>query len=220
MSPAIAAERHLSLSSFERLRVEGPFVVTLTVGGSPGGTVKGDARAIEAVEVRQDGATVVVRAAPDEARDTRTQDDAPPRAIALTTPSLVGAAVIGGGRLSVVGGRMRRLDLSVTGPGAITLAGAQAEQMTALVIGNGTMTLAGRAASVRLSVNGAGGIAADTLDAGDLVVRLDGPGEIAARARYTATITNVGLGHVAVAGSAKCVTKSGGGGPVTCGAGR
>jgi hypothetical protein len=66
-----------------------------------------------------------------------------------------------------------------------------------------------------LSAIGPATIAADALEAGDLVVMLDGPGEIAARARYTAAVANGGLGRVTVAGTPKCRVT--GGGPVRCG---
>ena len=78
--------------------------------------------------------------------------------------------------------------------------------------------LAGRAGVARFVINGAGKIDADKLDAGDLTVRLDGPGGASARARYTASITNKGLGQVTVAGSPKCTVRGSRGGPVTCGA--
>ena len=58
-------------------------------------------------------------------------------------------------------------------------------------------------------------VAATGVGAGDLVATLDGPGEIAARARYTAAVANGGLGRVTVAGTPKCRVT--GGGPVRCG---
>lgn len=224
-APATAAERRLFVSSFDRIRVEGPFPVTISTGRSTGGSVTGDARALEQVEVRQDGTTLVVRPSLDRGRASA-QRTAGPVTIALTTTRLTSATLLGGGTLvvtgavtgSVAGGRAERLDLSVTGAGSIALSGANVDAANATVIGTGQITLAGRAAKVRLLVNGSGKIAADKLDAGELSVRVDGPGEVAARARYTAAVTNAGLGKVAIAGSAKCVIKNGAGGPVTCGA--
>lgn len=214
---APAAARKAYVSSFDRIRVEGPFRVTVTVGGSPGGTVSGDARAVDGVIVRQDGATVVVRAAPGADRAGPAHDDQPPLSITLSTPSLIAGTVVGGGALGIVGGRADRLDLAVTGDGSLTLSGATAEQVNATVIGNGAMVLAGHTRRARLLINGAGGIAADQLDTGELVVRVDGPGQTTARARYTASVGNTGLGHVTVAGTPKCDVR--GGGAVTCGTG-
>ena len=220
-TPASAAERKLFVSSFERIRVEGPFAVTLATGRSPRGGVSGDARAIEGVEVRQDGNTLVVRPALDRGQASARRADPGPVAITLATPRLTAATLIGGGALAVTGavrgGRTERLDLAVTGAGSITLTGADAQGATATVIGAGAITLSGRVARARLLVNGSGKVDADGLDAGELTVRVDGPGEVAARARYTATVSNAGLGRVVVAGKGKCVVQNTGGGPVSCG---
>lgn len=219
--PASAAERRVDLSSFERIRVEGAFRVTVVTGRSPHGVVTGDPRGLDGVELHQDGATLVVRGPMDEGRAAQHGAAA---TVTLTTPRLASAAMLGGGVLTVTGGvtggRAQRLDLSVTGPGSISWTGADAEQANALVIGNGAITLSGHAGTVRLLVNGAGKIAADTLQADSLTIRVDGPGDVTARARYTAAVTNTGLGRIDVAGTAKCEVKSVAGGPVTCGAGR
>ncbi len=219
--PAAAAERRLFVSSFERIRVEGPFAVTLATGRSPGGVVSGDARAIEGVEVRQDGNTLVVRPALDRGQASARRGDPGPVTITLATSRLTGATLIGGGALAVTGGvrgsRTERLDLAVTGAGDIALTGADAQGATATVIGTGAIALSGRVGRARLLVNGSGKVNADGLDAGELTVLVDGPGEVAARARYTATVSNAGLGRVVIAGNAKCVVQNTGGGPVTCG---
>ena len=58
---APAAERKLFISTFDRLRVDGPFRVVVTAGHSPMGTISGDPRQLDGVEVRQEGGTVIVR---------------------------------------------------------------------------------------------------------------------------------------------------------------
>jgi hypothetical protein len=55
------------------------------------------------------------------------------------------------------------------------------------------------------------------LDAGDLLVLADGPGRVAARARYTAQVSHKGLAEVSVAGRPKCRVYGDGAGPVRCG---
>ncbi len=137
--------------------------------------------------------------------------------IALSTPGLEGASVTGGGRVAIARMAARRVDLVVTGAGGITVAGVRADQVVAQVVGSGSIALAGTTASARLATNGPGTIDADKLDAGDLVVRLDGLGTTTARARYTATIDNAGLGSVTVAGMPKCTVRANAGGPVACG---
>lgn len=215
---AQAADRPVFVSSFDRLRVDGPFKVTVVAGRSPAARISGDARQLDAVEVMLDGTTLVIRPKPDRWQEQPRSPAAAPVTVTLATPGIASIAVIGGGEVTVAGRRSTRLDLSVTGAGTIALTGADADQANATVIGNGRIALAGRAAKTRLLVNGAGRIEAAALDAGELTVRVDGPGETLARARFTATVTNTGLGHVAIAGTPRCVVKSDVGGPVTCGA--
>ncbi len=216
---AQAADRRVMVTSFDRIRVEGPYQVTVAVGRGSGAMLSGETRQIERTEVRVDGTTLVVRPAPDDAGGMPANPGAPVR-VTLTTLSLKAATLLGGGALVVTGGgRVPRLDLSVAGTGSIGWTGIDTEQASAIVIGNGAVTLAGRAGTVRLTVNGAGRIVADALDAREVTVRVDGPGETTARARCTATVTNTGLGRVAIAGTPKCLVNSAAGGPVTCGAG-
>ncbi|GAA3257798.1 hypothetical protein GCM10020258_18330 [Sphingomonas yabuuchiae] len=60
-APAFAAERRVDLSSFDKLRVEGPFRVTMTTAPSPRGTLSGDGAALRQVEAQVMGSTLVVR---------------------------------------------------------------------------------------------------------------------------------------------------------------
>ena len=214
-----AAERTVYVAGFDKLRVQGPFEVRVTTGHTPAATVAGAAGAIDGVEVQVEGTTLVVRSAARRwEQQPRIAAPAAPAIVTLATQTLVSASVLGAGRLSI--GRMKgdRLDLSVTGAGAITVGEIAADAANATVIGNGALTLAGRAGKVRLMTNGAGTIDAGALEAGDLVVRLDGPGATMARARFTASIVNAGLGQVTVAGQPKCTVKADAGGPVVCGA--
>ena len=59
--PAAAAERVVSVGSFERVRVDGPFEVRIVVGASPGATLTGDRDLIERVAVQVNGSTLRVR---------------------------------------------------------------------------------------------------------------------------------------------------------------
>lgn len=216
---ASAAERRPFVTSFDRVRIEGPFAVTIATGQSPGARVSGDAAALDTVEVRQDGATVVIRRQSGRWQESGQAVQTQPIAVTLGTPTLQSVSVLGTGVAAVTGMNGGRLDLSVAGTGSIAVADANGAQLKATTIGSGRIDVAGRADKVSLSVNGAGTIHADQLDATELTVRLDGPGEVTARARYTAAVTNTGLGRIAVMGTPKCQVRADAGGPVTCGAG-
>lgn len=220
LNPAVAsaADRSIGIGSFDRLRVDGPFLVTVTTGRSPGARISGKSAGILDVEVRNEGGTLTVRRA---TTGRWTEQGAPsasePVTVALSTPALTGAAVVGGGKVTIDRMKGVRVDLSVTGPGAITLAALDAEEARAQLIGSGSLTVAGKATTVRLTTNGPGTIDAARLDAGDLVVGLDGLGETSARARYSAQVSSTGLGTISIAGRPKCVVRALSSAPITCG---
>lgn len=218
-APAMAAERKLYVSSFDRVRVQGPYEVRIATG-SPGGTVTGDRDVIDALEVRVEGSSLVVRGGISKWEDTPRTRSGAPVVVTLTTPTLASGSVAGGGRLTIAQMKAPRVDLSVTGTGAIAVTTVEADAANATLVGDGAITLAGRAGKARLMTNGGGTIDAGGLEAGDLIVRVDGLGTTRARARYTAQVANTGLGRIDVAGSPKCIVKSDAGGPVTCGTGQ
>lgn len=215
-SAAAGAERRFPVGSFDRVRVEGAFEVTHATG-SPNARVSGDARAIERVQLRVDGGTLVVRMGARTAGEGFEDGSAGPITVTLSSPALRSVLVSAGGRLTAGRVKGTRLDLTLGGSGAIAVADVAADQLSATLVGTGTITLAGRVATVRLVSNGSGRIDAGRLQADALTVLSDGPGEVKAQARYTATITNLGLGAVAVAGSPKCTVAARAGGPVACG---
>ena len=215
---ASADERRVNLGSFEKLRVNGAFDVTVTTGGSPGATVIADRGVIGDIDLHAEGATLTIRRNTagrwsEQGQATATS----PVKIVLTTPRLAGVAVVGGARVAVSRLTGTRIDLVATGSGAIAAGAVEGDQLNVQLVGEGKVTVAGRVATARLLANGSGVIDAAALDAGDLTAHLDGLGSIAARARYTAQLSSTGLGTINVAGRPKCRVTASAGAPVTCG---
>ena len=210
---AQARDRTVMLTSFDRVRVEGPFDVTLATGKGAGGVVSGDARAIDGVNVRVEGRTLIVSAGangwggyPGDAKGQIT--------IRVTTPMLRAAAVAGGGRLRIDRIRAQAVDLSVAGAGALSVEKIEADQLSATMNGTGAMTLGGTTGRARFLNSGTGAIDAGQLVARDLIVMSQGMGSGAFNARYTADISAMGLGSISVSGTPKCTVR--GPGPVAC----
>jgi hypothetical protein len=217
ISPGVAsaADRTVGIGSFERLRVEGPFRVTVAAG-PPRVQVSGDRRAIDEVDVRAEGGTLVVRMGSNGWGEQPTATDAP-LTITLSASALVGVTVIGAADVTVARMKGQRVDVSVSGTGNIALAAVDADQLNLTVIGSAGIKASGHAAKARLLTNGPGTIDAGALATDDLFVRLDGAGETKAQARFSAQVVNTGLGRVTVVGNAKCSIKASAGGPVSCG---
>ena len=220
--PAAAAadERHVGLGSFERLRINGAFEVTVTTGGSPGAQVIADRDTIGDIDLHAEGPTLTIRRVIAGRWGERPRGAAAtPVRIVLTTPRLASVTVIGGSRVAVSRLSGTRIDLSATGTGSIAAGAVQGDRVDVQLIGEGRIALAGRVPTARLLANGAGTIDAARLDAGDLTVHLDGQGTVSARARFTAQVSSTGLGTITVAGQPKCRVTAAAGAPVTCGTG-
>ncbi|QQV77440.1 DUF2807 domain-containing protein [Sphingomonas aliaeris] len=221
-SPALAADRTYSVGSFDRIRIDGPFRVELTVGKSPGATAQGDTRNTDRLNIRVEGDTLIVSASStawQEQANTASSNRSPAATIIrASTPRLRSATVYGGGQLSIAGPmRAQRVDLSVRGTGSLDVRAIDADQLIADVSGPGTMTLAGKAAKARISGNGPTRILAEKLVANDLSIRTDGNGETIARARFTTTVNAAGVGAVTVYGKPTCIVNKNVQGPVSCG---
>lgn len=217
--PAAAADRGYVLTNYDRVRVEGPFDVRLTVGANSSSSAKasGDSDTLDNLDLSVQGTTLIVRMGANGWGE-RGRKDSPAPVITLSTPTLRGASVVGGGKLAIGGStRGQRVEFQVAGTGSIDARGIDSDEAMVTLVGPGNVALAGRSNRVRLSTNGSGTIAAMPLTAGDLIVRLDGPGETQGNARYTADITSTGLGRVVVSGDAKCTVKAPAGGQVLCG---
>ena len=213
-TPAQSRDRTVMLTSFDRMRVEGPFDVTLTTGKGAGGVLSGDTRAIDGVSIRVEGRTLIVSAGANGwggyPGDAKGQVK-----IKVTTPMLRAAAVAGGGQLRIDHVRAQTVDLSVAGAGTLSVARIETDQLNATMNGTGALTLGGTAGRARFLNSGTGSIDAGKLVARDLTVLSQGMGSGAFNARHTADISAMGLGSISVSGSPKCTVR--GPGPVACG---
>lgn len=217
-APAAAAERSIVVTSFDRLRVEGPFDVRVTTRAAPSARVEGTVRAADGVAVRVEGTTLIVTAGPKGWDEVPVIGKPGTPIIYLGTLSLRSATVVGGGQVRVDGPlRGQRIDLQVTGSGGLAIGALDADQLNATVLGSGRMTLGGRGARVRLIASGAGTVDAGALRGDDVTVRLDGAGAIQASARYTADAISTGIGAVTIYGKPACRAKAAAGGPISCG---
>lgn len=211
---ASARDKTVMLTSFDRVRVEGPFDVALTTGKGAGGVLSGDPRAIDRVNVRVEGRTLIVSAGANGWGGYPGAASGQVK-VRVTTPMLRSAAVAGGGQLRIDRMRAQQIDLSVAGAGSLSVAGMEADQVNATMNGTGAMTLAGKSGRARFMNSGTGAIDAAGLVARDLTVMSQGMGSGSFTARYTADVSAMGLGSISVAGGAKCTIR--GPGPVVCG---
>ena len=215
-SLAHATDRSFTIGSFSKLRVDGPFAVTLTTGKSPGARASGSLDALDALTIQVNGDTLVVSMGAGNWSSDSGQMIVPPT-ITLATPTLTSATINAGATLAIDAMKGQTVALAVNGTGTLGVGAIEADQLVATIVGTGQMTLAGKAAKARFAVSGPGSVEAAGLVAGDLTAHSDGSGEMTLAARYTADITTTGLGAVSVAGTPSCTVHAQAGGPVRCG---
>lgn len=215
-SAAGAAERRIDLSSFDALRVEGPFVVHLTSAPSPRGTMHGDPVALRQTEATINGRTLVIRTLRDGTARRATDG---PVELTIAAPPLSGITMVGGGLVTAQALRGDMINVAINGAGEVRIDRADGERLATMLLGPAKLSIAGgRVGKARFAASGQGVTAATGLDAGEVTVTLDGPGDTSVRARYTATITNRGLGRITVDGTPRCRILQQGSGPIRCGA--
>ena len=215
---ASAASRNYGVTTFDRIRVEGPYAVTLKVGSGASARADGDQRAIDRLKVEVQGRTLVVRA---DASAWGGWDKAVPGRVtlSLTTPELNMVGLSGSGTLSIDRAKAQRFDIAVSGSGSVTLDALIADRLGLVLVGSGQLTVGGRAQQAKATLQGSGTIDATKLAVDDLELAASGSGEAKFAASKTAKVSANGTGDVTVAGAATCTVSTVGSGEVRCGKG-
>jgi len=218
-SPAHAAERRYAVADFDRVIVEGPYAVRLTVGAPSSATASGSPQALDAVTVEVQGMTLRIRRNRNawSATPGRTPE---PAAITLTTRNLRAARVIGSGTIELSGARGLRVDLSVDGSGRLSARRVQADALSLGLRGSGSILVEGQAGNLTADIQGTGSLTASGLAAQTATVSATTSGHIVLSVRRSATVTANGLGNVVIAGEPACTLRGPGAAEVRCGRAR
>jgi len=215
-APVAAATRTYSVTGFEKIRVEGPYAVTLKVGTGGSAVATGDQRAIDRLRVEVQNRTLIVRT-DRQAWGGWDKDNAGKVALSVTTPTLTAAVLAGSGSIAINRAKAQRFDLAVSGSGSASIDALETDRAFLSLVGTGTLTVAGKASQTRASLQGSGTIDGAKLAADDLDLSVTGSGDAAFAARRTAKVASAGSGDVTVAGTAACTVTSAGSGQVRCG---
>src|SRR5690242_17117254 len=171
--PANAATRNFGITSFEKVRVEGPFKVTLTTGVAPFARASGSQAAIDRVAIDVRGNTLVVHNNLSSWGGYPGQQPGPVE-ISLGTHDLSSAWISGSGVLSIDKVKGLSFDLSAQGSGSATIGRADVDQLNVAVVGTASATLAGRAASMTAVIRGISSLNAANLATKDATIGAEG----------------------------------------------
>ncbi len=218
--PVAAEERGFTITSFNRIEVNGPFSVRVTTGRGPSARAVGDARAINEIAVSVTGRTLRVRRNVSSDWGGFPGREGNARAVLnLTTPELERAMVSGAGDLEIDHMEGGRILLSLGGGGRLAVRDVEADDMQLTLIGSGIVEAGGAAETGHVTVQGAGILEAPELEIDNLRIDLTGPGSANISAGRAAEVTSTGTGTVTVFGSPACQVQRLGGGQVFCGGG-
>jgi hypothetical protein len=203
-TPAVAEDRRVMVTDFDRVEVNGPYRIDLSVGRPSGVIASGSRAALDRVSIEVQGRTLRIRPNKSAWGGYPGEASAGILRIVATTQELRAASVLGAGSLGVDRARGLRIDLTVSGSGRLGIAAIDADQLVLNLNGSGKIELGGKAKQLRAFVSGTGDLDAAGLRADNADLVTDTAGSVAFTAVRTAKVRANGTGDVAIAGNAAC----------------
>jgi len=197
--PQTTAQRTIAAVTAVELRTSGD--LTVTVGETPGLTIKAGANQLDYLTSEVDGDTLLL----DSKADMPSGDSI---SYELVVPSLT--SLDGSGSGSATGDGILRGDATVTlsGSGDVTLTGLQVPSVAVGLSGSGKVTLGGSADSQQIDVSGSGDYDGKELSVGDTGIEVTGSGNAKVTVSGRLAVSISGSGNVTYFGSPTQVEKS------------
>ena len=205
-APAAAAERHYSVASFDRIRIDGGYRVSLATGIAPFATASGSQAALDGVTIDVQGRTLIVHADPAAWGGTPAEARGPVT-ITLGTHDLSAAWVNGAGSLTIDRVKGLGFELAVQGAGAATIGEVAVDQFKLGMAGSGVVRAAGSALKLTAIVRGSSTLEATGLMTRDAVIGAEGPASVRLTVGNSAKVDAEGLAAVNLSGSPACTVK-------------
>ena len=213
-APCGAATRNFGITSFSKVRVEGPFRVKLATGVAPFASATGSAAALDRIAIEVRGDTLVVHNSLDSWGGYPGQDVGPVE-ISLGTHDLSAAWLSGSGALSIDRIKGLSFDLAVEGSGVTEIGEANVDQLHVSVVGTASARLAGQAAKLTAETRGISSLDATGLSTKDATLAADGAGTIAANVSNSVAVNATGPATVRLTGAPSCTLRVSGSASVT-----
>lgn len=205
-SPASAGTRNFGIQDFDRIRVDGPFRVTLSTGVAPSATASGSITGLDRVSMTVQGRTLIVRQT-QSGWGGYPGEETGPVEVNIGTHELTNAWLNGAGMLQVDKVRGLSFDLSVQGSGAVAIQEADVDQIRVSVAGTSSATLAGRAGKMTAIVRGVSTLDAARLAAKDATIGAEGPATVKANVTNAAKVDGSGVATISLTGTPACTAK-------------
>lgn len=205
--PAAAATRTFTITSFDRIRVDGPYRVRLTTGVAPFAKATGSTTALDGISMDMVGETLVIRNSPSSWGGYPGESPGPVD-IAIGTHDLSRAWLNGAGSLSIDKVKGLSFDLSVEGPGSLSIGQLSVDQLNAGLTGSGSAVVGGTAALVTTVVRGTATFDGSRLKSKDATIGADGTSVVKLTATNTAKVNTQGTATVQLGGGPSCTVSA------------
>jgi hypothetical protein len=203
--PANAASRNFGITGFTKIRVSGPYKITLATGVAPFARASGSAAALDrvAVEVRDD--TLIVQSNPSWGGYPGS--DPGPVEVALGTHDLNQVSLIGAGSLTIDRVKSQKFRLIIQGSGASDIADIAVDQLDVSLEGTANARIAGKAGKFVAQVRGVSLLDAKSLATPSADINVDGSATVDANVTDVARVNGWGPATVRLAGRPSCTVK-------------
>jgi hypothetical protein len=175
-APAVAATRSYTVTSFDRVRVDGPYSVQLSTGRSPFARATGSPRALDGLSVQVEGRTLIIRRNPSTWGGYPSQT-AEPVVLSVGTHDLSSASLNGAGSLLIDRVKGLTFELSAQGAGRADIGEVQADRLVVALAGTVSSQVSGKALKLTGTVRGASRLDASGLATKDAVLSAEGPAQ-------------------------------------------
>jgi hypothetical protein len=211
---APTSQRNYSVTSFDRIRLDGPYQVQLRTNVSPYARATGSAAALDGVSIEIEGRTLIVRAN-SESWGGYTGEPKGPVTIEVGTHDLGTAWINGPGALNIDRIKGLSFELAIQGSGSARIDNADIDQMQVGISGAGSARLAGSAKKLTAIIRGTSSFDGENLNVKDAVIGAEGPTIIRATVTETAKVDAIGVGSITLGGKPACTVDARGSAVVT-----
>jgi hypothetical protein len=208
-TPSAAATRNFGITSFDKVRVDGPFRVKLATGVAPFARATGSAAALDRVAIEVRGNTLVVHSSLDS-WGGYPGTDAGPVEVTLGTHDLGAAWINGSGAIAIDRVKGLSFDLSVQGSAGGDIGRVEVDHLNVSIVGTASARIAGQAARLTAVVRGISTLDASNLATKDATIGADGAATVGASGSNSVTIDASGPATVRLDGRPACTLHASG----------
>jgi hypothetical protein len=204
-APAGAATRNFGITDFTKIRISGPYKVTLATDVAPFARASGSSAALDRVLVEVRGDTLVVQS--NASWGGYPGADPGPVEVTLGTHDLTNASLIGSGSLAIDRVKSQKFSLSIQGSGSSEVANLAADQLNVSLEGTANAKLFGKAGKAIALVRGVSTLDAAGLTTPSADIDADGSATLDANVTDMAKVNAWGPATVRLSGAPTCTLK-------------